>query len=157
MNVLIANDSPARQTAIYSFCGAIGVCFVLWLSWWLMQPTAPLQPQQRRLSDVELRWQCPNGHQFTRQGSHHSVPCPECGRRADVLADYLCHEHGAKAALIRYVLERDGREVLSSVSFTPMVWRAVDADVRCPECGVAMEPAAANPFAEPIAARDRGD
>jgi len=148
MNVLIANESPSRQTAIYSFCGALGVCLILCLSWWLMRPETPVQPLQRRLSDLDLRWRCPNGHEFTRKGSSRTAPCPECGRRADVVAQYLCPEHGVKSALIRYTSHRDGWEMVSSISFKPMVWQDVDAAVRCPDCGAPMGPAESNPFAE---------
>ena len=157
MNVLITDKSPSRQTAIYSFCGAIGVSLILCLSWWLMQPTAPRIPLQRHLSDQELRWRCPDGHEFVRKGSYNLVPCPVCGRRADVMATYVCPEHGPKPALIRYELESDGREKVSSVSFRPMVWQRVDGAIRCSECGSAMAPQRSNPFDKLPAKRRRGD
>lgn len=122
-----------------------------------MRPTAAGTPLQRHLSDQELHWRCPDGHEFVRKGSHNSVPCPECGRRADVTATYVCHEHGAKPALIRYELEREGREIVASVSFRFMVWQPVDGAIRCSDCGSTMAPERSNPFTKPAVKRDRGE
>jgi hypothetical protein len=138
--------SKQRQTALYSFCGAVVVSFFVVGVWWLTRPTPTQFARQRSLTSVQVTWECPDGTTFVAQGGLHGMPCPDSDRRADVRVTYVCPRHGEHKALVRYVRDDDGRERVSQVSFHRGVWRNVGTYIACPDCGRRMQPKKPNPF-----------
>lgn len=138
--------SRQRQTALYSFCGAIVVSFFVVGLWLLTRPDPPHLARQRSITNVQVTWECPGGTTFVDQGALHGMPCPESHHRAEVRVTYVCPRHGEHNALVRYVRDADGRERVSEVSFRRGVWRTVGSYIGCPDCGARMRPRVANPF-----------
>lgn len=136
-----------RQTALYSFYGALAVALIVVVTWWMVRPRERIIPAlQRRVTDSMLSWRCPDGHAFQAKGSYQRMACPQCGRRADIAVTYLCPIHGDKPAVIRIERLDRSRERLSEVSFRRGVWRTVKEHVRCPDCGLSMTPKTERPF-----------
>ena len=149
-------DKQQRQTALYSFYGAIGVSIFLIGFWWLTSPNLATVAVQRRLSGMVATWRCSQGHAFQQKGSHPGVSCPVCGKPADVVAAYICPRHGLRSALIRYTRGADGRERVNEISFHRGVWRSIGLAIRCPDCGLRMSPYVPDPFATLARSTDRG-
>lgn len=156
MNHSQTEDRQQRQTALYSFYGAIGVGILVVGFWWLTRPDPNTVAMQRRINSMTLSWRCPQGHTFEHQGSTHRVGCPECKRLADISVTYICPRHGERPALIRLTRDGDGRERVSEVSFRHGVWRTVARDIRCPQCGLKMTPKTPDPFAVPAPSMEEG-
>ena len=143
---LTEEASRQRQTALYSFCGAIVVSFFVVGLWRLTRPDPPRLARQRSITNVQVTWECPDGTTFVDQGAFLGMPCPESNRRADVRVTFVCPGHGEHNALVRYERNADGQERVSQVSFRRGVWRSVGSYIRCPDCGARMRPKAPNPF-----------
>ena len=147
MKPTIQTEVNHRQTAIYSFCGALAVALFVVITWWMVRPQESVAPAlQRRVTNSQVTWRCPDGHSFKAKGSYQRVPCPQCNRRADIAVTYLCPNHGTKDALIRIEQFNRNRERLSEVSFRYGVWRTVNEYLNCPDCGSNMSPQVEPPF-----------
>ena len=132
-------SAPPPRAAVYSLCGAAGVCIILVTIWWSLRPRQQLTALQRRLADVTVTWACINGHTFEQAASPHGCACTECGAASDVSVAYRCPTHGRFSALVRYTRTASQRERVDAVSFNPPAWRSVSDAIRCPKCGTGMQ------------------
>ncbi len=138
------------RTAIDSFAAACLVGMGL-LSFWSVSRPQPVTPAvQRHLSDVQVQFRCPDGHEFTRSGRINRPKCPECERESDTAVTYYCPEHGELRALIRFVRIATEPERVSAVSFRFRIWTPVTGQIRCPDCGLSLRAKKVNPFAHQL-------
>ncbi len=145
----LAAEARRRQTARYSFYGAVIVSVIIVGAWLFVRAMpGPAVAVQRRLTDETLTWRCRNNHTFTEGGSTRRLPCPECGQKSDIEVVYACREHGEKHAMVRMTRDESGNARVSHVSHRRGVWDPVQGGIPCPDCGRFMGTGKPSPFAD---------
>ena len=104
--------------------------------WHSLRTDEPPQPYQRQLTEVELRWRCPNGHLFYALGAAEPRTCPECNAEAMLVDVYACPDHGLFEVGVLLDQTSDARRPhVSHVRLPGGNWVPIETGLRCPRCG----------------------
>ncbi|MFQ5492383.1 MAG: hypothetical protein ACE5GE_16860 [Phycisphaerae bacterium] len=126
--------SGEQRAGLFSLAVAVAVALLVWCGWWLLREEPPPVARQRAFHQIQVRWLCDNGDEFTSFGAFGPRRCPQCKADAFVVARYQCPVHGEFDVRLRHVRGTDDRPVLSAICFSERAWEDPTDGVRCPTC-----------------------
>ena len=136
-----------RRAGLLNLAIAAAVALSMWWGWWIWRDQPPPMVRQRALEEVVVSWKCGNDHRFEVLGDYGSRPCPECGAKAFVVAQYRCVEHGKMEAELTHERGSDGHAVIAAVRFEERDWIGYPPSMRCPHCDQELDRVRRNVFA----------
>ncbi len=134
VKVVDPNDAT-RRAATYSVCGALLMAALAYYAWQYWREDSAPSFAARPLDETDVRWRCPNGHDFEATAIPGPHPCPTCGAEAAVLQIYKCANHGAIPVLGIFGRDATGRLSIQRVRVGDAPWQPAARTYICPACG----------------------